>query len=506
MRRLFLLLLSLAAASLPAAASLRAQEIRVQGDDRSAAVRVAREIVARGNYLRIDRDTILPRDFRAPGDLVVYDADVRLEGTVEGSVAVLGGDFFIRPGARVGGQIAVVDGGVYTSALATTGAILRAEPGTVLRDADRNDSLRLAGVDEIDVEVIGPPRPGVFSFNPRLPTYDRVNGLTVTAGISLLPTRTEGGLVVDLWGSYRGENEVSKAGGGARVDLPLGVQAFRLVAEASRETRTQDRWLRGDFSNSVAVALNGRDYRNYYDSDRATLMLQRPVDRPLVAGESWFGPRVGVMLSRDRSLRTRDVWSIWENDEKGRPNPPVVEAEYASALAGAEVRWRGRLARFDADATLEHAFSGDLRFTQLVGDVTFEATAVRDHTLTLYFRGMGPLNDDGAPPQRFGILGGGGTLSTLDIGDFRGDHLFFVESLYTIPFPRIQVPVIGSPSLELTYASGAAWQTGDDVPPWVQNVGLGVAFPFFRVRALVDPAIRPLEPKVSFRVSLPFTR
>src|SRR4028118_1589667 len=103
------------------AGPVRAQEVRISGDDRSPAAQLAREILARNNYVRIDRDTTLPADFRAPGDLVIYDAEVRLEGQVEGSVAVFNGQLFIRPRSRIGGDIAVVGGDVYTSAVGGTG-------------------------------------------------------------------------------------------------------------------------------------------------------------------------------------------------------------------------------------------------------------------------------------------------------------------------------------------------------------------------------------------------
>ena len=516
------LLLALAAALLGAAAPLAAQEIRVQGDDRSRAVQVIREILARGTYLRIDRDTVLPADFRAAGDLLVLDADVRLEGTVEGAVAVVRGDFFIRPGARVGGPIAVVDGGVYTSRLAATGEILTAEPGTEVRlggeatpplagtDTAAGDTTGALAVEvrpdtgALEVEIVGAPEPRRFSLFALAPSYDRVAAVTVTGGVRARLSPGERGGRAAAWVSYRSAFDERPLGGGARVDLPLGFQDVRLTAEASRAVRTNDGWIRGDVSNSFPVAISGNDYRDYYDADRFTLMVARPVARPLVAGESWLGPRVGLQISRDRSLRAKDVWSLFEDeDEPERFNPPVLEGTLVSALVGAELRWRGTTSSFDGDVTLEQAIPGesDAEFTQVVGDALFSATAFRTHLLSVRFRGMAPLAGD-APPQRFGILGGGGTIPTLDIAHFRGDHLVFVESGYAVPIPTLVLPYLGSPSLELSHAVGAAWRDGDDVPPWVQNVGAGLAFTFVRLRVLIDPE-NPEEPKFSFNFSVP---
>jgi hypothetical protein len=489
----------------PAAVPARAQDVRVSGDDQSRAAQVAREILARGSYLRIDRDTTLAASFTTPGDVVIYDAEVRLEGTIEGAVAVVGGHLFIRPRARIGGPIAVLGGDVYTSGLATTGEVLYPGQGTrVVLEGDT--AAVVAETEGLDARIVAPPPPRRLGLVTAIPAYDRVNGVTVTGGLSfLLWGERDTGARAEGWLSYRGENP-DPVGGGARLDAPLGVQGLRIVAEASRATRTNDAWLRGDLSNSISVATFEKDYRDYYDADRASLMLTRPVNRPLIAGESWLGPRVGVVVEEARSLRAKRVWSVWESDHAGRVNPPVIEETVVSAVAGTELRWVGRTSSFTGDVQVEHAIPGasDIEFTHLLGEGRYQAIAFRTHELEVYFRGMRPLNDGGSPPQRFGILGGGGTLPTIDVGAFRGDRLAYVESNYLIPFPQLEMPYLGFPSLEFTHSAGAAWQTGEDMPPWVQNVGVGLRFSFFRVRVLVDPAVHPLEPKFSFRVALPF--
>ena len=81
----------LLSALLLGAAPGRAQELRVEGEVRHPAVEALREVTGRGEYSVQHRDTLLPADTRIPGDLVVVDADVRLEGRVEGSVLVLPG-------------------------------------------------------------------------------------------------------------------------------------------------------------------------------------------------------------------------------------------------------------------------------------------------------------------------------------------------------------------------------------------------------------------------------
>jgi hypothetical protein len=356
----------------------------------------------------------------------------------------------------------------------------------------------------LDVEITPPPPRRLIAFFPRpFPSYDRVNGLTVALGARVLPTRNDSGPRVDAWVSYRRENP-DPVGGGLRVDLPLGTENLHLVAEGSRATRTNDLWLRGDLSNSISVATTGKDYRDYYDADRASLLLTRPVGKPLIAGESWLGPRVGVQWEQARSLAAHDVWSLTESEQKDRPNPPVLEGTIVSAIAGAELRWQGRISGFRGDVQLEYAVPGpsDAEFAQVVAEGRYQTVAFRTHQVQLYFRGMVPFAADSAPPQRYGILGGVGTLPTLDVGHFRGDHLAFIESLYAVPFHQVELPYLGIPALEVLYATGAAW-TGDDVPRWIQNAGVGLAFSFFSIRVLADPAERPLDPKLSIQLSIP---
>ena len=364
--------------------------------------------MARGNYLRFDRDTVLPATFHAPGDVVVYDADVRLEGTIDGRVAVIGGNFFIRPHAVVKGDIALLGGEVYGSALATTGRVLETARGS--RVAITGDST-MEDAGEYSARIIEPAKASLVAISTRpFPSYDRVNGLTLTLGGRILPTRNDSGPRIDVWGAYRFENP-DKLGGGIRATVPLGVQNVQLVGEASRATRTNDAWQRGDLSNSVSVLVYGRDYRDYWDADQARVMVTRPVGKPLIAGESWLSPRAGVLWSRDRSLRAHHVFSFWQANDKDRENPPILEETLVSAFGGAGLRMVGRVSSFTGDVQVERSLStsSDSAFTQLVGDATYTTMPFRIHTLTVYLRGVTPLGG-GAPQQRFEILGGPTTL------------------------------------------------------------------------------------------------
>ena len=111
--------------------------------------------------------------------LVVVGGPVRLAGRVHGDLVVFG-DLFLRPGAQVDGRAIAVGGGVYGSTLAfVRGDVLPYRELAVAQSTTSNGaSLAITA---------GPSRPVPFFSLPgvvgvRLPTYDRIDGLNLTAG------------------------------------------------------------------------------------------------------------------------------------------------------------------------------------------------------------------------------------------------------------------------------------------------------------------------------------
>lgn len=479
---------------------LRAQDVRLEGVADSRAVRIVREVLAAGDYLRMDRDTVLPAGFHTAGDLVVVDADVRLEGTVEGRIAVLGGVLYVRPTGRVGGPIANVGGEVYPSGLAAVGEVVEASPDLSVAVEFDSTGTRAS------VRVAPPPPgprfalPGVFGL--RLPTYDRVNGLTIAAGSAYLPARDPDGPRVDAWVSYRTAR--ASFGGGASARAPLG-GGLRLEARAERGTFTNEGWFRDDLTNTLGSLVFANDYRDYWESDRVSLSLARVHAEALIAGEHAWEPRVAVTAMRDRSLRNRDPWSLF--DDFDRENPAVDETEWASAVAGTRFRWRGSTSEFVGDAAVERALPAggeDVDFTQWTVDGLYSMEALFRHEIGVRFRGTGTLGGEPAFRQRRSFLGGSPTLPTLPVASLRGDRLAFVESTYGVPLPsRLALPVVGPPTLRFTHAAGAAWLTGTPMPKWEQNLGAGFVFSFATAEVFIDPASDGLDPTLVLGVEIP---
>jgi hypothetical protein len=107
-----------------------------------------------------------------------------------------------------------------------------------------------------------------------------------------------------------------------------------------------------------------------------------------------------------------------------------------------------------------------------------------------------------APPQRFGYLGGSGTLATVNLLALGGDRLLYLEGEYIVPLERIQLPFLGSPFVALRYAAGNAGI--GKLPALIQNLGVGAGVSFFRIDYSIDPARNrsPLSRRSAFSIGV----
>jgi hypothetical protein len=490
--------LALLITSLLAGSPSAAQTVRVEGDVNHPANRVLSDILTRNDYLVIDRDTVLGADFSTERDLLVIRSDVRLAGRVGGSVAVIHGALFTRPGSRIEGELASIGGELYLSRLAEVGAVHEL-PTTVGTSVAGEAGARTVTL----VPPALPARVGTTGiFGIAIPTYDRVNGLTARWGSELLLRRDTVPPVIR--GSISFATARRAIGGSIAMDLP--VAGGWITAEVAREAFTNEAWIRGPLMNTLSTFLLRSDVRDYHESDVALLRFERRQRQPIIQGESFVGPRLTVRASRDRSLEAANVWSLTGRGEPWRENPPIWDGEIFSVAPGALVEWRGAVSRLRGDVAVEWAPGGigDFEFVHLVSEARWTMPALWNHSLELRGRTHQTLGDNPAPAQRWTLFGGGGTVPTLPVAEMRGDRLVFLETIYDIPLARVRVPLLGSPDLRLQHATGAAWVTGEPMPDLEQSIGAGLRF--FLVQALVhvDPAARPFRPILSLGTGFQF--
>ena len=432
---------------------------------------------------------LLPRDSAYAQTVIVLHRDAIIEARVHGDVIVVGGDAYLHPGAIVDGRVVAIGGGVYESRLAITRGGVESHPDFTFEVQPRAEGYAL------DFRPIRVTRSTPFSlpgiYGIRIPTYDRVDGLSLAAGP--LITLDTGRYAIDPTITYRsnlGAFDPAVVG-----DLAFG-RRTSVNLYVGRATRTNEDWIWSDLVNSAAVLGLGLDTRNYYRADRAEATVHLLVEGVTLELE----PFAGARIERDRSVERDSLsphvpWSFFGRsaaDRMRRPNPAITPGTLQSILLGARATWEAQRVRATIDLTNEGAAFdvGSRRFVQstLEGTIRFPTFAAQEFYFTTHVL---ETFGDTAPPQRWSYLGGSGTLPTLELLSMGGDHLAYFESNYFIPLLRFDLPVVGPPSMTLRHMIGSAGV--GRLPDFEQNLALRVALSFVRVDFAVDPARRKWE-------------
>lgn len=467
-------LAALAAAPAPAAA----QQVVLRGaSDPGVDLRLVR--LLRGDPLIVTRDTVIgPGDTVSRPMLVLGQVTVRIEGVLLDDLVLVEAGAFIRPGARIEGDAVNINGGLYRSELATVRGAIVDLPFAAYEVVEEEGRLVIVASDA--------PSPiqldGVMGL--QIPTYDRVNGVTLVWGATLyLPLTGFVQPYVHGEGGWRTELGEPVYGG----ELGLRAGPFTLAGGYERRAATSDAWVRGDLFNSINYLLSGKDYRDYHQVDRAWTGLTRAFGDEAKSLNGAVGVRFQVEDAR--SLTGGEPWYIL--GDSVRPNPAIDEGRIASALVELAFDWLGRQTAADASLVLEqavHHLDGDFTFARVTLDADLAVHALANHTVQIEVHAQAPLSGDTLPRQRWSFVGGSGTIQTLEFAEFYGDHVVFVETRYVIPLPRqVALPFLGAPELELVHGAGMAWLEGQD-RDFRQEVGARLQFFSLYFRYMVDPA------------------
>jgi len=469
-------------AALLAPAVIGAQEVvlREPGPERVASI--VRSVAAQRHALRAGSGAlVLPRDSVVRTSLLVLGRPTYVSSRVQGDVVVVGGDLFLRTGSEITGRAVAIGGGVYRTYLGTVGGPVesyhdddyvisatnqRYELVYQSRRRDRPPLLQLAGIQGL-----------------LLPSYDRVDGLSLPAGVLL--TLGDRAVEIEPFATYRSRLGVVDPG----VRVRIGPErTLRVEAEAGRSTRTNDAWMRTDLINSFLALAFGNDGRNYFRADGGTARAIAHVERPGIT----FEPFVGARYEKVRPITAvGNVYSFAGRKSlelMARPNPAVERGEIGSGLLGASLVYSVGVVRARLAAEGERSFrtpDSTSSFTQLTLDGTIEFPTFGTQRLRIDAHGVATMADS-TPRARYAYLGRGGTLPLLELLEQGGDRLLFVESRYEIPVAALVLPLVGSPTLHLRHLMGAAGV--GSLPALEQELGIGVGIRMFRFEATFDAA------------------
>jgi hypothetical protein len=443
--------------------------------------------------LVVDRDTLIARNDTIRGSVLVLDATLVHEGVILGDLVLVDASGFVRPRAVVAGDLVNIAGGLYRSEISEVGGAIFDLPVAPYRVVRESDRLVILATDPPSRRVLH----GLMGFHP--PTYDRVNGLTLVWGAGYrFPAA--GDLRAEVHGQVGWQTERGDPTGAVRLTLD-GMPA-RVAAGHERAWATRERWIRGDLMNSLVYLWNGQDLRDYHEVDRTWI----EATRELAGRQGGLTVTGGILAQTERasSLRGGQPWFLLGSET--RPNPPIDDGRISSIMAGIDVGWDASQTRFAGRAEYERAggwIGGDFRFDRITARGSWAMLALANHTLAVDFFLQTPPGGATLPRQRWSFVGGTATLHTLEIAEFRGDRVAFVDTRYIIPLPdRLALPLLGAPRLQLLHAAGMAW-TVEESGTLHQEIGAVLDLAVVHVRyALVpdDPGRRDFSVSLAIPV------
>ena len=433
-----------------------------------------RKVLARGRYQVFTRDTVLATGDVVNGDLVVLRSALRVEGTVQGDIVAAQADVFARPGGRIGGVVVVLNGGFYGSSLADVGRkpisaaaldyrVHREEGDRYIISAPGGSAdLRLAGL---------------YGFV--MPTYDRVNALTISWGLEL--DRGRSLFVPDASARVRLRSARELIDGVIELTWPRGRHAA--IVAGGRTVRTNDRWIVGDLENTLHTLIGSADLRNYYEARFVDFGIR--LNHGI--GVRW-SHELALAWERARTLPNEDPFRLFSSRGGFQENLPVDEGDIGSLKVAQALRIR-TWHRTDLDIQLEveladRDLAGDFTFALFSGAVRADIGTTGAQRVILLGRAQVPASD--APRQRWRALGGWRTLPTLNRLEQVGDRMWFVEATYRLP-TSVSLGALGRLEGYGQYAVGNAWTDSAARPRVVHNVGAGLAVGWLALGLYTDP-------------------
>ncbi len=468
--------LVLAAAVLGLPRLVAAQQISVDAQAQSA--ERIRAVLARPHrVITGSGDFIQRRDSAITSSVLIIGRPAFLAGPVAGDVVVVGNSLFLRPGVAITGRAVAIGGSVAPTSLGTVGGGIesyRDESYTVRGDGTAFALERVAYDDET-IPLFQPA--GIKGV--KIPSYDRVDGLSLPVGVEL----NAGVLRVEPAVTYRSRLGAFDPSSAVTLNPE---RAPRFEGRVGVETRTNEDWIYHDLINSALFLANGSDIRNYFRSRIVEGRLIGQVAHKGYVLEPWVGVRGERTSSISAAGNVFTFRNRTELEHGARFNPPVDEGGIGSALLGARFNDMSGVVISRLDAGVEQSFlvpGGRSQFLQLTLDGRIQFPTFREQQLRIDAHAVTTAGS-ATPRARYAYLGGSGTLPLLDVLEQGGDELIYVESRYLIPFPAIVLPLVGSPRLTLRHLLGGAGIGG--FPTLEQEVGAGIGLSVLRLDVTTD--------------------
>lgn len=314
----------------------------------------------------IEREEVVRRDIAAMG------GPLRVDGRVEGDIAVVDGDVVLGPDGVVTGSITVVGGEVQLSEDAEVAGTI-----TAYALSDRPYRARDRDGDEEDDRWDRWDRRRWDRGYSRLAvrigsSYNRVEGLPILFGPVIqtagdYPLRLE---ALGIWRSEAGASfDTDRMGYTVSAEQYLHPRrSYSVGGTVFSVVEPMDRWQISDLEASLATAVFHDDYRDHFDRTGWSLFARAEPIRGLEG-------RIEYRNEDFEALAAGDPWSLFDGGDLWRPQPLVAEGDLQTLVGSLELDlrddeddpargWYGRLA-------VEQPLSGTLSRPTLLAVGTY---------------------------------------------------------------------------------------------------------------------------------------
>jgi hypothetical protein len=474
---------SLLALVLLAPTTLSAQSVTVRAGAGRRSAEFIREADAQPHGVIAGSSRLeLPRDSTVTTTLIVIGRPTYLASKVRGNVVVIGADLFLRPGAEITGHAVAIGGTVATTTLGRVDGRIESFQDDAY-DVTAQQGGYVLDYRETRVATSIPFVQPAGIMGVMVPSYDRVDGLSLPVGLLIRPSA--GTVELEPFATYRSRLGILDPGVNLRINEGGPV---RFSGRAGQFTRANETWNYSDLVNSATTFFAGVDTRNYFRSKGGEGRIFGLVTRPGLRLEPFVGARYEQVRPITAGGNVFSIKGRTSVEKIARPNPLVEEGSIGSGLLGAELNDTTGLVASRVRAELERSVTtvaGSTNFTQLTldGRVGFPTFG----TQSLHFRAHGVATaGSGAPRARYTYLGGSGTLPVLEQLELGGDEMVFVESRYLVPLDRVPLPLVGAPIITLRHIMGSAGV--GSLPSLEQELGVGVGLSALRLDYTMDVA------------------
>ena len=323
---------SLLALLLLAPTALAAQSVTVRAGAGRRSAAFIREADAQPHGVIAGSSRLeLPRDSTVTTTLIVIGRPTYLASKVHGNVVVIGADLFLRPGAEITGHAVAIGGTVATTTLGRVDGRIESFQDDAY-DVTAHQGGYLLDYRETRVATSIPFVQPAGIMGVMIPSYDRVDGLSLPVGALIRPP--VGNVELEPFVTYRSRLGIIDPGVNLRINEGGPV---RFSGRAGQFTRANETWNYSDLVNSATTFFAGIDTRNYFRSKGGEGRVFALVARPGLRLEPFVGGRYEQVRPITAGGNVFSIKGRTSVEKIARPNPLVEEGSIGSGLLGAEL-------------------------------------------------------------------------------------------------------------------------------------------------------------------------